>query len=899
MRGRVRFITHLPTAAFFPVNDNDEMSESVDAAARLLAQYDPARALARYDNALTQVATSPIARAGRVRALWMLRRGEEARLELDELVGDFPADPDVAVAQGTVALGMRDNPAFLDIGWGACFQDLTEANAAFDHARELAPRSPEAIRGQAVVLRLRGDYASAILLLEGALDELGQHAALLVERAYCEYDQSHLMDAVQLLRAALGIDPFCVEALAALCLFLDNRLGAHEEAFDLLEQARQSCPAIDEVKGWVFTNSVAHKREPAEREEARRKARQAFESVLKSEPRRIGAICGLAWLDYDEHGPRAGRNRIDKALAADPYSPHLNYTCGRMLLDLRTPDDAVRAQECFQLVRDQAPYVIYCWSGLADAALAIDDLAAATEVWEEMRRRFPGNTTTLRVGSNLAMSRNRPQEALDLADQALRVAPNRRDLVEQRAAVLLNIGYHAEASQEDDPLQRAAQRWPGDVSLRWRLLLRAEAEGRLHEALGICREIRTLDPLNQPAKEKQQELRRQITRRPFYRPFGGFVDRNALPKAAFSADQTHGLARHVPADTRLAVAVKLRTLLWRESRQTATEWVLKGILFVLLLSASMLVVAGVPWLGGYFGDAGQWNIGRSVLAVGVYSMYWVVVDTESRALKGVGCVVVASVSVWSLLPGESGVHLLLRSTVMAPAAVALLFVGLFVGVVAITEHYRRRMLAAEAHAVLVRDLLKLLSALEREPAAGEMAKLIESIAHAQTRVIRRAGVGDKTLSLYAGHRALGVAAATRDLKQKLVCWDSRTPKILFRRASRMLDAACRSEWGRFTYRKPDLLPRQVRLRVWLVARVVVMGGVVAMGVWLVVFSRQSPDGASTTLAIVTGLVAAIAPVLVPLIEYMTRHGDRFDLRKGRATESDRPSYDESSRGRRY
>jgi predicted Zn-dependent protease len=888
------------------VNDNDEMSDSVDAAAdimaeatRLLAQYDPARALARFDEALTRVGTSPIARAGRVRALWMLRRGEEARLELDELVGDFPADPDVAVAQGTVALGMRDNPVFLDIGWGACFQDLTEAKSAFDRARELAPRSPEAIRGQAVVLRLRGDYASASQLLE-----LGQHAALLVERAYCEYDQSHLTDAVRFLRAALGVDPFCVEAQAALCLFLDNRLGAHEEALTLLEQVRRSGvptgPAIDEVTGWVFTNGVAKKREPAERAEARRKAREAFESVLETEPRRIGAICGLAWLDYDEHGPRAGRTRIDEALAVDPYSPHLNYTRGRMLLDLRTPADAARAQECFQLVRDQAPYVIYCWSGLADAALAVDDLAAATEVWEGMRRRFPGNTTTFRVGSNLAMNQSHPQDALDLADEALRVAPDRRDLVEQRAAVLLNIGYHAEASQEDDPLQLAARRWPGDISLRWRLLLRAEAEGRLHEALGTCQEIRTLDPRNQPAMDKEHELRRQIRRRPYYRLFGERVDAEALRKAAFSADEAQGLARHVPADTRLAVTVKLRTLLWRDARQTATEEVvLGGTLSVLLLFASVLVVAGVPWLGGYFGDAGLWNIGRSVLAVGAYAMYWAVVVTASPAVIGVGCVVVASVSVWSLLPGESGVHLLLRSTVMAPAAVALLFVGLIVGLVAITEHYRRRILATEAHAVLVRDLLKLLSAVEREPAAGEIAKLIESIAHAQARVIRRAGAGDKKLSVYAGHRALGVAAATCDLKQKLVCWDSRTPKILFRRASRMLDAACRSEWGRFTYRKPDLLPRQVRLRVWTVARIVFMGGVVAMGVWLVLFSRQNPDGASATLAIVTGLVAAIAPVAVPLIEYVTRHGDRFDLRKGRGTETDRPSYDESSRGRRY
>lgn len=893
----------MPTAAISPVNDNDEMSDSVDAAAdiiaeatRLLAQYDPARALARFDDALTQVATSPIARAGRVRALWMLRRGEEARLELDELVSDFPADSDVAVAQGTVALGMRDNPAFIDIGWGACFQDLTEAKTAFDRARELAPRSPEAIRGQAVVLRLRGEYASANQLLE-----LGQHAALLVERAYCEYDQSHFTDAVRFLRAALGIDPFCVEALAALCLFLDNRLGDHEEALTLLRQSGvPTGPAIDEVTGWVFTNGVAKKREPAERAEARRKAREAFESVLETEPRRIGAICGLAWLDYDEHGPRAGRNRIDEALAADPYSPHLNYTRGRMLLDLRTPDDAARAQECFQRVRDQAPYVIYCWSGLADAAMAIGDLAAATEVWEAMRLRFPGNTTTFRVGSNLAMNQGRPQDALDLADEALRVAPNRRDLVEQRAAVLLNIGYHAEASQEVDPLQRAAQRWPGDVSLRWRLLLRAEAEGRLHEALGTCREIRTLDPLNQPAKDKEQELRRLIRRRPFYRLFGERIDEEALPNAAFSADEIKGLARHVPADTKLAVAVKLRTLLWREARQTATTGeVVEGPLPGLLSVASLLLVAGVPWLGGYFGDAGLWNIGRSGLAMGVYAMYWAVIFTESTAIIGVGCVVVASVSVWSLLPGESGVHLLLRSTVMAPAAVALLFVGLIVGLAAIFDQFRRRILVAEAHAVLVRDLLKLLLAVEREPAAGEIAKLIESIAHAQARVIRRAGAGDKTLSVYAGHRALGVAAATRDLKQKLVCWDSRTPKILFRRASRMLDAACRSEWGRFTYRKPDLLPRQVRLRVWTVARIVFMGGVVAMGVWLVLFSRQNPDGASATLAIVTGLVAAIAPVAVPLIEYVTRHGDRFDLRKSRGTETDRPSYDESSRGRRY
>jgi Tetratricopeptide repeat len=861
-----------------------------------LARFDPTKALAGYDEALTRDANSPCAAAGRVRALWMLRRGDEARGELDDLTQRFPESPEVAVAAGMVALGMRDDPALLGVDSAACLQELDRAAAEFARARQLSPWSIDAIRGQATVFRLRGEFTAARELLDQTLTELGPVAPLLVERAQCEIDQWHLDAAVSFLQQV----PLDVEAQSALLLTLGERVGNHTEAFTLLQRLRTGPgePALDDTAGWLLSTCVFHMAKPEDRQAARQKARDAFKAVLDSQPRNVSSTAGLAWLDRDEHGATVALTRVDKALEAEPYSPQLNGVRGWLLLEKDTPEDSALALESFRFVRDQAPYLVDGWSGLISAATSLGDLDAATEAWAQMEKLFPGNPMMFVAGSRLAAAQARHKTALELAEKAFAAAPGRRDLVAERASTLFALGYYAEASQPDDPLKLAADQWPGDPWLRLHLLWRAEAEGRLHEALTYSREIVTLltpPDQAQAAKDREKELRRQIRRRPFYRLFGRGIDADALPKAGFTPEDSRLLERHVPADLRRGVETRLRTLNWRSARQdSAVRIVFDDNLLVWLLLTCGLLLGVLPWLGGYFGDEGWWNIGRSALAIGCYILFWVGVVSWTAPVITFGCVVVAVASAWSLLPGGSALHMLVRSVVLAPAVVMLLQIGLMIGLYALTDHYARRITAAEAHAVMMRDLLGLLWLVEREPAAWEpddtrtAVGLIESVAQAQAQaqVIRNAAAGDKALAAFAGHRALGVAAATADLKQKLVTWDARTTRVLYRRASRMLDAACRGEWGRFRYRVPDRLPRQLRLRLSSIARMLILGGVVALGIWLVFLSRESLDGTSATLTAVTGLLAAVAPVVVPLVEYVTKHGDRFDPRRVKVPEQE-------------
>src|SRR5690349_15135945 len=127
----------------------------IDTASAALDRFDGAAALAAYE-ALDGAADLPRVRAGRVRALWQLRRWAEARAELAGLLADHPDTVDAQLARGLVALGQPDDPVMLCVYGASAHRDDAEALAAFDAALALDPDSVPAAAGRAAALRMAG-----------------------------------------------------------------------------------------------------------------------------------------------------------------------------------------------------------------------------------------------------------------------------------------------------------------------------------------------------------------------------------------------------------------------------------------------------------------------------------------------------------------------------------------------------------------------------------------------------------------------------------------------------------------------------------------------------------------------------------------------------------------------
>jgi hypothetical protein len=455
-------------------------------------------------------------------------------------------------------------------------------------------------------------------------------------------------------------------------------------------------------------------------------------------------------------------------------------------------------------------------------------------------------------------------------------------MAQQRASALLSVGYLGEASDDDDPLAAAVRRWPGSAYLRWQVMLRSDMEGRVHEALDAAQLILVLDPHDSSAKESEKNLRTWLRRHPVYRLTGRRLDRQALAGAQLDPQRHADLDRFVAKDRRWETLIRLRSLAWREARLDAANKAYADDHSMWLALFLALPVLAAPWLGGPMGHGGLWwNIGRCALALAVYIGLGVTVEMAQRWLTTAVGLAVLGVSAWALSPGEGGLRAVLRAGVVVPALVVIFYWLVGYAWLKLNLLRRNRLRSELAHPVLIGHLLALLQKVSHsatrwfEEDRREVAALLDSVAHAQAQILRRtvaAGGADRALAAYAGHRALGVAAATRDLKQRLVVWDQHTPKILFRRVDRMLDATCRGEWGRFAYRKPDQLPQRLRGRLWTVTRFVVMAGIVAFGVWLVVLSRQNPNAPAAAVTAVTGLVTAASPFVVPLVEHLVRGG---------------------------
>jgi tetratricopeptide (TPR) repeat protein len=168
------------------------MGDSFVALESALGQFDGAAALTAYEVLRAGGGDrDPRAEAGKVRALWLLRRWDEGRAELAKL-GSWCDSVHVELARGFVALGQPDDPMFQAFDYGTALRDPDRALAAFRAASERDPANVEALAGQATALRVSGQVDKAAQLLDNAEMALRMSLVVRVERALCHAERGEI-----------------------------------------------------------------------------------------------------------------------------------------------------------------------------------------------------------------------------------------------------------------------------------------------------------------------------------------------------------------------------------------------------------------------------------------------------------------------------------------------------------------------------------------------------------------------------------------------------------------------------------------------------------------------------------------------------------------------------------
>lgn len=304
------------------------MSDTIDQADLALRRCDGATALALYERAMADDGDpTGNAAAGRVRALWMLRRWAEARARLAAL--DHRTDSiHVALTKGVVALGQPDSPVWLTAYVGSARRDDAAAISAFTTAVRLDENCAEAVAGKATALRMSGRRAVAEQVLADAVARLQVSAPILVEQAACAFEQGEFLPAFEYCLRALETDPDYTRA--ALLQFRLRGQVDQGSAGTLQEVAafihRQVIPAAAtlELHGWMLYDYMQVLSDPHARHVVVQQAWEQFRQSTEIGPVLPGAICGMAAVQLANDNVSGAMRLVDEAIMREPESPLLH-----------------------------------------------------------------------------------------------------------------------------------------------------------------------------------------------------------------------------------------------------------------------------------------------------------------------------------------------------------------------------------------------------------------------------------------------------------------------------------------------------------------------------------------------------------------------------------------------
>lgn len=407
------------------------MTTALDRAELALRHFAGEAALAGFEEALAN-GDDPDgqAGAGRVRALWLLRRWDEARDELSGLMNLRSLH--TWLACGYVTLGQPDYAAWLATDCGSAFRQDVVALAAFKSAVQIAPGHPEAVAGYATALRMAGRVTEARQYLR----ETPESAPVEVELAMCAAELDDHETAARHARRALQLDPDYLHAQLVLFeLARRTRPGSAETVTQAEVFAREHpVPVIRLMHAWTLYDR-ARNLPPDSADRGYVEAMNGFRAVSVAASFQPRAILGMVRIELDTPVmPEVTRSSmaelVTSAREIEPSSPVLRRC--EVELTLVEDDRPQRRLMVWDRVLEVEPRDLDARLGVATALAELDRVVEARAVVDALRAELPGTAATARALARLETPWRMP-EADNIRTRVERPWETGRD---DRAAVL-------------------------------------------------------------------------------------------------------------------------------------------------------------------------------------------------------------------------------------------------------------------------------------------------------------------------------------------------------------------------------------------------------------------------------------------------------------------------------
>ncbi|WP_290055950.1 hypothetical protein [Amycolatopsis solani] len=365
------------------------MSTRIDEADAALCRFDGAAALAAYEEVLGEDATDDRASAGRVRALWLLRRWDDARTRLAEL-DDRTGSVHVALARGLVALGQPDDPSYLSVDCGSAERHDEAAITAFESAARLDESSVEAVAGLAAAYRMSGKLRKAEEILQNARPRLRSAAPALAEMAMCKLEEDDLPEAEKYVSLAIEDDAGYLQAeLLQLELLRRTDYGSAKlvaRAEDLVKRQQPGPTAVVlELHGWALLDRADVTGDSALRD-------QALEQFVRAEeagPALPGVINGKILIHLGNGKFDEAFGVVDKAIDHESTSPQLYRSRAEIMA---AAGELPRARlDTYHQVLELDPRDLGARIAKVRALISLRRIPEAAEIVEVLREELPGN----------------------------------------------------------------------------------------------------------------------------------------------------------------------------------------------------------------------------------------------------------------------------------------------------------------------------------------------------------------------------------------------------------------------------------------------------------------------------------------------------------------------------
>ena len=285
-------------------------------------------------------------------SLYALRQDwKNATATAAELSAKFPSNIDVLEAQAQVELGAKDTQG---------------AIAAYKHAYDVAPNSPQILARYLDVLRTAKDYPEMRSVLQAALDRAPQNVTLKGELIRVESEIGGVEAGLAKARDFAKADPGNTSYDLVSAELLD-KAGSRKEAATLLERALVAKPADDGLTAGLAAvyshDGAADKAEAllndrlkaAPKDNALRAALASiyldtknydaaiaeYTKLLDARPDDPAWLNNLAWLYQQKGDLTKARSLAERAVAAAPSAAQIDDTLGWILLAQGDGDKAV------------------------------------------------------------------------------------------------------------------------------------------------------------------------------------------------------------------------------------------------------------------------------------------------------------------------------------------------------------------------------------------------------------------------------------------------------------------------------------------------------------------------------------------------------------------------------